>query len=453
MTMKIFSKIVLAFLALAAASSGAVTGQARVIDRIVAVVGEFHILQSDIESMYLQNRASGISTTGDMKCEILEDYLSQKLLVNQAKIDSVEVMESTVEMSLDARLQYFIGMIGSPEALEDYFNKSILEIKEDMRESVREQLITDQMQQTITSDVTVTPSEIRDFYRRLPDEEIPFINSKIEISQITMYPPADEEAIFDVKQRLLDLRRRILDGEKFTTLAVLYSEDPISTPKGGDLGFFGRGEMVPEFTKAAFSLKEGGVSTIVESSFGYHIIQLVERNDDRVHARHILMNPKVDPEVQMKTRQKLDSIADAIRNDSITFFQAARRFSQDKQTAVNGGIMVNPLDNTTRFEMDQLRSEEYVALRDLEVGQITGAFESEDENNKPVYKIIQIRSQTDPHRANMNDDYMVLKKMALEEKKYRIFSEWLDEQMVETFIRVDEAFSGCRFSREGWLKN
>jgi peptidyl-prolyl cis-trans isomerase SurA len=428
------------------------SGQAKVIDRIVGVVGEFHILQSDIESMYLQNRAQGVSMPGDMKCNILEDFLSQKLLVNQAKIDSIEIPESNVEMSLESRIQYFTSMIGSQEALEEYFDKSIIEIKEDMRKSVREQLLTQEMQGIVTAGVTVTPSEIKEYYKSLHEDSIPYINSKVELSQITMYPPVDEEAIFDVKQRLLDLRRRIQDGEKFTTLAVLYSEGP-SAPDGGDLGFFGRGQMVPEFTKAAYSLKEGGISTIVESSFGYHLIQLVERKEDRVHARHILMKPVIDPEVLRTCRMNVDSLADFIRMDSISFEIAAMRYSHDKHTAVNGGVMVNPVDNTTRFELDQLEASEYVALRDLKVGEISDAFESVDENQKQIFKIVKIMSQSEPHKANVKDDYDILLGMALLDKKNKVFQEWLDEKITETYVKIDDAYTGCKFSRDGWIKN
>ena len=427
-------------------------GQAKIVDQIVAIVGEYHILQSDIESMYLQNRAQGITSGDDMKCEIMEDFLAQKLLLNQAKIDSIEVPESNVEMQLDGRLQYFTSMIGSPEALEEYFNKSLLEIKEDMRESVREQLVTGEMQNNITTGITVTPSEIRDFYNSLPRDSVPFINSRIGINQLTMYPPVDEEAIFEVKQRLLDLRRRILDGEKFTTLAVLYSEGP-SASQGGELGFLGRAELDAEYAKAAFSLKEGGVSTIVESSFGYHLIQLIERRDDRVNTRHIIMNPEVNPEANLITKNKLDSIAKLVRLDTVPFELAAMIYSQDKNTAVNGGLMVNPVDNTKQFEMDQLRPEEYVALRDLEVGDITDAFESKDENQKQVFKIIKIRDQTEPHRANIRDDYMILQEMTLVDKKMKVFQDWLDEKMQETYIRVDDSFTGCQFSRTGWIQD
>ncbi len=430
---------------------GMMTGQ-MILDRIVAVVGEYRILQSDIENQYLQNRAQGIDMPGDPKCSILEDYLAQKLLVNQAKIDSVLVSDSEVEMELDGRLQYFIQMIGSQEALEEYFGKSILQIKEDMRESVHESILTRRMQGTITADVRVTPSEVRDFYNSLPRDSIPYIDSKIEISQIVMYPEVKEEAIFETKQKLLELRKRILEGEKFATLAVLYSEDG-SAPRGGEIGFMGKGELDPAYAKAAFSLKVGGVSTIVESAFGYHVIQLIERREDRVNTRHILMKPKVDPENVAAAIRKLDSIAMLIRIDTISFDLAARIYSQDKNSAVNGGIMVNPIDNTTQFEMDDLSPEEYVALRDLEVGEITQAFEAEDENGKKVYKIIWLQKRTRPHRANLEEDYMILKQIALQKKKQDVYLLWLDERMVDTYIHIDNSFAGCEFRKKGWVKN
>jgi peptidyl-prolyl cis-trans isomerase SurA len=359
-----------------------ISGQSLILDRVVAVVGEFVILQSDIENMHLQNKAQGVSLPGDEKCAILENFLGEKLLLNQAKIDSIEVSESSVEMELDNRLSYFISMIGSPEALEEYFGKTILEIKEDMRSAVRDASITRQMQGTITGEVTVTPSEIRDYYNGLSKDSIPYIDSKVELSQIVQYPPVDEVAIFEVKQTLLDLRRRILDGEKFTTLAVLYSEGP-SASKGGEIGFMGKGELDGEYAKAAFSLKAGGVSTIVESSFGYHIIQLIERREDRVNTRHILMKPKVKPEAIRATTRKLDSIANLVRTDSVEFDLAARIYSEDRNTAVNGGIMVNPATNTTTFTMDELQPAEFIALRDLKVGEITEAFKSEKSQQSP----------------------------------------------------------------------
>ena len=444
-------KSLLSTLLLAGTLLCGLSGQSLILDRVVAVVGEFVILQSDIESLYLQNKAQGISLPGDEKCAILENFLGEKLLLNQAKIDSIEISESSVEMELDNRLSYFTSMIGSPEALEEYFGKSILEIKEDMRSAVRDASITRQMQSTITGEVTVTPSEIKDYYNGLSKDSIPYIDLKVELSQIVQYPPVDEAAVFEVKQTLLDLRRRILDGEKFTTLAVLYSEGP-SASKGGEIGFMGKGELDGEYAKAAFSLKAGGVSTIVESSFGYHIIQLIERREERVNTRHILMKPKVKPEAIRATTRKLDSIATLVRTDSVEFDLAARIYSKDINTAVNGGIMVNPATNTTAFTLDELQPAEFIALRDLKVGEITEAFKSEDENGKEVYKIVRLRNQSSPHRANLKDDYIVLKEMALGMKKKEVFQLWIDEKIEETYVSVDNSFAGCQFSRKGWVK-
>ena len=444
-------KSLLSTLLLAGTLLGGLSGQSLILDRVVAVVGEFVILQSDIESLKLQNKAQGISLPGDEKCAILENFLGEKLLLNQAKIDSIEISESSVEMELDNRLNYFISMIGSPEALEEYFGKSILEIKEDMRSAVRDASITRQMQSTITGEVTVTPSEIQEYYNGLSKDSIPYIDSKVEISQIVQYPPVDEAAVFEVKQKLLDLRRRILDGEKFTTLAVLYSEGP-SASKGGEIGFMGKGELDSEYAKAAFSLKAGGVSTIVESSFGYHIIQLIERREERVNTRHILMKPKVKSESIRATTRKLDSIANLVRTDSVEFDLAARIYSQDKNTAVNGGIMVNPATNTTAFTLDELQPAEFIAIRDLKVGEITEAFKSEDENGKEVYKIVRLRNRSSPHRANLKEDYIVLKEMALGMKKKEVFQLWIDEKIEETYVSVDNSFAGCQFSRKRWVK-
>jgi len=444
-------KNILSTLLLAGTLLGGLSGQAMILDRVVAVVGEFVILQSDIESMNLQNKAQGINIPGDEKCALLENFLGEKLLINQAKIDSIEISESSVEMELDNRLSYFISMIGSPEALEEYFGKTILEIKEDMRSAVRDATITRQMQSTITGEVTVTPSEIREYYNKLSRDSIPYIDSKVELSQITRYPPVDEAAVFEVKQTLLDLRRRILDGEKFTTLAVLYSEGP-SASQGGEIGFMGKGELDAEYAKAAYSLKAGGVSTIVESSFGYHVIQLIERREERVNTRHILMKPKVKPEAIRATNRKLDSIAILVRTDSVEFDLAARIYSQDVNTAVNGGIMVNPGTNTTTFTMDELQPAEFIALRDLKVGEITEAFKSEDENGKEVYKIVRLRNRSSPHRANLKEDYLVLQEMALEMKKQKVFQQWIDEKIEETYVHVDNSFAGCQFDRKGWVK-
>ncbi len=442
--------LIIPIIATAIISSG--NAQSKVIDRVVAVVGDNIILQSDVENLYLQYRAQDITTTGDMKCMILEEFLSQKLLLNQARIDSIEVSDTQVELELEGRLQMFINQIGSREKLENYFNKSVLEIKEDLCESIYEQIVTRQMQAEITGNVKVTPSEVKQFYNRLPEDSIPYIDSEIEISQIVLYPPVKDEAIIEVKQRLLDLRKRILEGENFITLAVLYSEDASSAPRGGEIGFMSRGELDPEYAKAAFSLKKGGISTIVESSFGFHIIQLIDRQEERVNTRHILMKPKTDPDAVERTIYRLDSLANLIRKDSLRFETAARYFSQDKKTSVNGGIMINPVNNTTRFEMDELLTNEYYAIKDLKDGEISDPAKSYDENGKQVFKIIKINNRTKPHKANIQEDYVVLQNMTLAEKRDRVFNEWLQEKILSTYIQIDGSFKGCTFSNNGWFK-
>jgi peptidyl-prolyl cis-trans isomerase SurA len=424
-------------------------GQARMLDRVVAIVGDFKILQSDIENLYLQYKAENVNTSGDLKCEILEDFLAQNLLLNQAKIDSIEVPESQVEMQLDARLDFFIGQIGSQERLEQYFNKTILEIKEDFRDMIRDQLITQEMRSTITAKVTITPSEVRQFFNKIPDDSIPFINARIEISQIVLYPPYTEESTLETRQRLLDLRKRITAGENFATLAVLYSESP-TAPKGGEMGFMGRAEMDPDYAKAAFSLKKGQVSNIVETTAGLYIIQLIDRREDRINTRHILMRPKVDPEAIQKTISRLDSLADLIRNDSITFDVAARYYSQDIKTNVNGGLVVNPADNSTMFGMDELQTTEYEVLRNMNVGEVSDPFETKDENNKTIYKIVKLNRSTKPHKASIKEDYILLQMMALEAKKMIVLKDWIDEKISTTYIHIDGSFLGCEFINPAW---
>lgn len=424
--------------------------QPMMIDRVVGIVGDYTILQSEVENQYLQYRAQGVNFP-DMRCFILKDFLEQKLLLNQAKIDSIEVSESTVELQLDQRLRFFISQIGSEEEMEDYFGKSMLEIKEDLRQVLREQMITQQMQSQITQDVKITPSEVKKFYRSLPPDSIPSIDALVEVQQIMLYPPLGEEAIFEVKDRLLELRRRIMEGDSFETLAILYSEGP-SAAEGGDIGFMSRGELDPEYAKTAFLLKEGGVSKIVESEFGYHIIQLVERRGDRIRTRHILMKPKVNLEARKKAMSKLDSIADLIRKDSISFDRAARYYSQDKNTAVNKGLMVNPNDNSSKFELKQLETKDYLVARDLKVGEISDPFESVDENGKVAYKILKLKSRTDPHKANLKQDYMLIQSMALNDKKNRVIQDWIREKQKETYYRIDPSYKDCQFLKESWGK-
>jgi len=420
-----------------------------IIDRVVAVVGDFTILQSDIEQQYLQYRAQG-QTVPDMKCLIFQQFLEEKLLLNQAKIDSVVVSESNVEAQLDQRLQVFINQIGSPEELEAYFNKTILQIKDDFREMIRNQMLTNEIQRGITDNVKITPSEVKAFFNSIPKDSIPSIDAQVELEQIVVYPKLDEGAIYEVREKLLDLRKRITEGESFETLAILYSADG-SASNGGEIGYMGKGELDPEYAKVAFSLKKGQVSKIVESQFGYHLIQLIDRKDDRVNTRHILMNPRITAEARKKATARLDSILLLVRSDTLSFGMAARMYSEDKNTSLSKGLVVNPYNNSSLFEMKQLDAKDYLVVRDMKVGEISNPYETVDENGKTLYKTVRLKSKTDPHKANLRQDYTLLQNMALADKKQKVVEAWIHEKQSETYIHIDKSLQDCDFLKKGWL--
>jgi peptidyl-prolyl cis-trans isomerase SurA len=433
-------------------SISGLNGQPFMVDKIVAVVGKNDILYSDIEDQYMQMMAQGVKPMPS-KCSIFEDLLAQKLLVNQADIDSLVVDDAQVEMELNDRINYFINQIGTEQKLIEYFGKSVLEIKEDMRDAVHEQMLMQKMRMQITENMSVTPAEVRSFYNNLPKDSIPFINAQVEISQIMIYPKTSEEAVFDVREKLLALRERIMNGENFATMAVLYSEDG-SASKGGDIGWATKAELDdPAYAKAAFALKKGQVSKIVESSFGYYIIQLLDRTDDRVHTRHILMKPKISIDAKQKALDRLDSILTLVRVDSFTFGQAAQRYSQDEETLNNGGTRVNPATGNTKFLLDQFETSEHYIIRDLKVGEISEPYESKDDKGNLVYKAVQLKSKTEPHLANMKQDFELLKAMALKEKEKKIIDDWVIDKMKNTYIRINEPYQDCSFRLKGWMKN
>ncbi len=425
--------------------------QVKVIDQVMAVVGDKKILYSDVEKQYLQLLAQGEKTTSETRCQIFEQLLIQKLLVNQAEIDSVEITEAQVSSELDSRMRYFVNIMGSKEKLEDYFKKSVIEIKEDLRDEIREQMLTNKMKNQITGDISVTPSEVKGFYRSLDPSEIPYVESEVEYNQILVYPKYAENAVFEVREKLLSLRQRILDGENFATLAVLYSEDPGSAAKGGDIGWFPKTELDPEYAKVAFGLKKGAVSKIVESSFGFHIIQCLDRTEDRVHTRHILLKPKITSEVRSTAFSRLDSIRNIIESDSATFERAAMLFSEDKDTRLNGGQVVNP-SGGLRWQLDDLPAQDYAVIKNMKPGEVSVPYESTDSKGKTVYKVIILKKRTEPHKANPEDDFHLLKEMAAQKKQTEIVNKWVEDKIKTTYIRIDPKFRSCKYSVQGWLK-
>ncbi|MBN1953187.1 MAG: peptidylprolyl isomerase [Bacteroidales bacterium] len=420
------------------------------VDKIVAVVGKNQVLYSDVEDQYLQFKAQGLKPMPS-KCVIFEDLLSQKLLVNQAAVDSITVDEMQVELELNERINYFVGQIGSEQKLIEYFGKSILEIKEDMRDAIRDQMLMQRMRSEITSDMSVTPQEVKNYFNSLPKDSIPYIDAVVEINQLVIKPTSSEQAVFDVREKLLNIRERIVNGENFATLAVLYSEGP-SSPRGGDIGWSTKAQMDPDYWKAAYALKEGQVSKIVESSFGYHIIQLLEKSEDRIHTRHILMRPKVSLLEKQAAKSRLDSLVTLVRLDTMTFEEAALRFSTDEDTRAGGGLKVNPMTGKTAFEFDEFESKEYIIIRDMEVGEISKPFETTDEKGNAVYKVIRLKSKTEPHRANLKQDFELLKEMTSREKQDVIVDEWVQEKIESTYIRLEAPYDECKFRIKEWQK-
>lgn len=424
----------------------------QMIDGIVAVVGDYTVMQSEIEQQALQSRGNGIPYE-DLKCALLQQYLQEKLLLDQAKIDSLEVTESEVNNKLDQNMEYFIRNFGSREELEAYFKKSVLEIKEDFREGIRNQILSQKMQFELTKDIKITPSEVKAYFNSLNPDSIPSIDALVEVAQIVIYPPLGEKSVYDVRQKLLDLRKRIMDGESFETLAILYSEDG-SASNGGEIGYMGKGQLDPEYAKAAFSLKTGQVSKIVESEFGYHIIQLIDRKEDRINTRHILLKPVVSSEAKKKAIERLDSVMLLINNDSLTFEDAAIRYSEDKKSRLNHGKVVNPLTNSSLFELKEMETKDYLTIRDLKVGEVSKAYETVDENKKSMYKVVKLKSRTDPHKANLRQDYVLIQNMAMANKRTTMVQDWINEKLTDTYIHVDSRFLKCPFMKESaWSAN
>ena len=425
--------------------------QSYIIDKIVAIVGSKPIKQSDVENGYLEYRRQGQPVRGDVKCDIFENLLTQKLLMNQAEVDSLVVEPSEVEMELNRKLDFLV----SPEAqkeFENYWKKSIYEIKEDFRKSLYEMLMAKKMQDEIIQNVKITPSEVRSFFNRLHKDSIPYINGQMKVAQITMYPPYSDEAISEVRDKLLELRRQVVAGERpFRTLAVMYSECP-SAKQGGELGFSSKAEWDPEFSKAAFALKNvNDVSRIVESKNGFHIIQLIGKRGDQVNVRHILITPKPNPEAITTTTTRLDSLAQFIRKGDVKWDVAAR-FSADEKTRNNGGLMINPHDQSTLFEWTHLEKVDYEVLKNMKIGEISEPFESRDDKQRIVYKIVKLIDRTDPHRATLKSDYSFLAEIALNEKRMKVIKEWVDEKIESSYIYIDESFKRCGLSNQNWLK-
>ena len=427
--------------------------QDKMVDQIVAVVGGNIILKSDVERMNIEQQAQGVSSDGDMKCEILEQFLIDKLLVAEAEQDTlISVTASQVNGQMDQQMAMYISYMGTEKAVEEYFKKPIIAIKSEMQEGIRNQLLSQQMRQQIVKDVTVTPAEVRLHYKNLNDDEIPNIQTQYEYAQITLQPKVELVEQNRVKARLRELKKRIENGSSFATMAVLYSEGP-SAKDGGVIGYLGRGELDPAYASVAYNLKPGKVSNVVKSSFGYHIIQFVDKKGEKVNTRHILMKPKISIEAKEKTHTRLDSMANLIRNDEISYEQAAMMFSYDKNTRNNGGIAINLNTMSSKFSVEDLDGDISKILTKMNLNEISKPFETVDpESQQSVYKIIKLMKKVDSHKADLQNDYQKIADMYLVSKKEQVLEEWISTRQAETYIRIDATYANCNFDFKNWVK-
>ena len=441
--------------ALALMTGSAVYGQDNVIDEVVWVVGDEAILKSEVEEARMSALYEGRKFDGDPYCVIPEEIAVQKLFLHQAALDSIEVAESEVIQRVDQMTNMYIANIGSREKMEEYFNKTSSQIREALRENAREGLKVQRMQQKLVGEIKITPAEVRRHFKDLPQDSIPYIPTQVEVQIITQQPKIPLEEIEDVKSRLREYTDRVNKGESFSMLARLYSDDRGTALNGGEMPFTGRGYLDPAFANVAFNLQDPNkVSKIVESEYGFHIIQLMEKRGDRIKVRHILLKPHGPEEALMAGTARLDSIADDIRNGKFTFEEAASVLSQDKDTRNNHGLLPNPQTNTSKFEMQELPPEIAKVVDKMKVGEISEAFTMiPQKTGKEECVIVKLKSRINGHKATISEDYQNLKEIVLEKRRDEMLDKWIREKQKHTYVRINENWKNCTFKYPGWIKD
>ena len=435
--------------------SAAAIAQDNVIDEVIWVVGDEAILRSEVEEERLRAQYEGMPIPGDPYCVIPEQLAIQKLYLHQAEIDSIEANESTVSHQVDARINFYLNQIGSKEKMEEYFRKTTTEIREELMTSVRNQMIIQQMQAKLTENVKPTPAEIRRFYESMPEDSLPMIPAQVEVQILSFEPKVPVEEIERVKSRLREFTERVNSGNAdFAMLARLYSEDTESAKHGGELGFVGRGQLVKEFAEVAFNLNDPRrVSRIVHTEYGYHIIQLIEKKGDRINCRHILMRPRISGDDKVKAISRLDSIADVVRSGKATFEQAVSYFSEDKNTALNAGLMMNEQTGASKFEYQDLPPEVAKQIYSMNIGEISKPFVMMDpQKNREVVAIVKLKTKVAAHKANLTDDYQVVRQLLVQKQSEELLKAWVQKKQQEIYVHIDENWRGCDFQFPGWVK-
>ncbi|MDA8661757.1 peptidylprolyl isomerase [Schleiferiaceae bacterium] len=428
------------------------SAQPQTVDGVAAIVGGDVILKSDIDEQYdvfnRQNFGKPVSY-----CEVFEELLFQKLLIHHAAIDSISIGEEEVEANMDRRIQQLIMQMGDQKKLEDFYEKSVVEIKEDMRTLIKEQLTAQRMQMTVVEGIEVTPSEVREYYENLPADSIPLISAEVELSQIVKFPELSDEAEQEVIAKLKELKERIENGTSFSSMAILYSEDPGSNKKGGEYQGIQRGVFVKEFEAVAFNLRKGEISDPFKTEFGYHIVQLLEKRGEELDLRHILIKPKLTQENLQEAKNFLDSVSVAIANGEMTFEEASRRFSDDEQTRFNGGQMSNFQSGNNKFEVSQLDRGLFALISTLENDEISEASFYRTEDQREAFRIVRLDANYEPHKANLDLDFTRIKGFALQQKQAKTVEDWKNEKLADTFVKINEGYYDCADELNSWNSN
>lgn len=425
------------------------------VDGVVWVVGDAAVLRSDVEQERIRAQYQGERLPGDPYCFIPEQIAIQKLFIHQAKIDSIVVNDGQVEAQVNAQLSMMVRQIGSQEQLELYYRKPYAEIKDELRTFVADQSLVQQVQQRLVDKIKVTPADVRKYYNSTPEDSLPTVPAQVEVQIITLEPPVPESVREETKERLRQMAERVNRGDAdFAVLASLYSEDTESAKQGGELGFLGRGALVPEFADAAFSLTEPGkLSRVVETEFGYHLIQLIERRDDRVNCRHILLRPRITSDLKMRTLSSLDSIAADIRMGEMTFEATASLLSSDKDSRMNGGQITNPNTGAAKFEYQDLPAEIAKKVYDMKVGDVSEAFSMFSEQlGRDVYAIVRLKAKNENHKANLTDDFQLLKGICENSMRQAEIERWIRQKISDTYIYISPEWRDCKFQYSEWLQ-
>lgn len=415
------------------------------VEGIVGIVGRNIILKSEVDAQYEAFKRQGLNSDKITECRVLEDLLFQKLLVHHAEIDSVIVSDDEVESNMDRRLQQLIAQMGGDKRkLEEYYGKSIIEIKEEMRPLMKEQLTAQRMQYGITDGVEVTPTEIQEFYNKIPQDSLPLINTEVELAQLVKYPEVSKEAEQEVIDKLKGLKERIESGSSFASMAILYSEDPGSNKNGGMYKGIKRGQFVKEFEAVAFNLKPNEVSDPFKTEYGYHIVQLLEKRGEELDLRHILIKPKLTQENLEEAKAFLDSVRVMVETGVMTWDEAVEQFSEDEQTKFNGGVLDNFETGSTKFELSQLERSMYNNIQNLKAGEISEPEFFRTLNQKEAFRLVLLINKIEPHKANLKDDYQRIKFLAMQEKQNEVIEEWIDKKIEKTYIKVNtNYFTNC----------